>query len=335
MPQSENSMSVHVKEILKRVLKFVVAFGLIGYMVYAGYLDFSVFNKLLTPTFITGCLILAGMNIMFANARWVVLLQARGFATNFRETFPLGLIGLFFNYALPGAVGGDVVKGYYIAQDHHTRKMDAVTSVVMDRIVGLYGMVVMAILALTMDLNLVLENLTLRWVALSTLALFIAMTSFFAIAFSKRLRSFATFEQLLQKLPAGGTFLRVYDAVHSYGHSRSALTWALILSFLAQVTAILFVMLIGLAVGDTSIPLTTFLFAVPLGFIISAVPVAPAGLGVGQLAFLFLFQLHSGQETQLGQTSITAFQITLLVWGLLGAFFYMKRKRPVMSEVTR
>ncbi|NJL25268.1 MAG: hypothetical protein HC902_08875, partial [Calothrix sp. SM1_5_4] len=44
--------------------------------------------------------------------------------------FSLYLIGIFFNFALPGSVGGDVVRGYYLVADHPERRMDSILSIV-------------------------------------------------------------------------------------------------------------------------------------------------------------------------------------------------------------
>jgi hypothetical protein len=60
-------------------------------------------------------------------------------------------------------------------------------------------------------------------------------------------------------------------------------------------------------------------------------PIAPAGIGVGQVAFLFLFKFYLGKETPLGPTAATAMQVFSFAWGLVGAIFYLQRKKPQIA----
>lgn len=316
------------RDLLSKLLKFAVAFGLIFFMAHRGLFDPKAFSALLKPQYLIPSLVLVGLNLLFVNFRWVVLLKSGDFAASFKVTFPIQLIGVFFNYALPGAVGGDVMKAYYLAQDNPQRKMDAVTSVVVDRILGLYAWVLMAVLAVLFNLSIILANQKLMVIGAFTVLVWLLMSVFLAAAFSRRVRALSLFEVYLRKLPLGGSLLRAYDAIHIY-HKKPAVIWmAIFYSVLSQVAAMAFIFLVAVAVGETSLPLGTYFFAVPIGFIVAALPISPAGIGVGQVAFLVLFQLYSGQSSVLGQTAITAFQVILLLWGLLGAYFYMQRKKP-------
>ncbi len=70
------------------------------------------------------------------------------------------------------------------------------------------------------------------------------------------------------------------------------------------------------------------LFAVPMGFLVTALPIAPAGVGVGQVAFAYLFQAYLQSDTQFGANSITAYQLSAVAWAIVGAFLYLRRKKP-------
>lgn len=326
-------MSLLKNELTTKLLKFVVAFGLIGWMVYKGLIDFSVLSLMAAPHYIAVALVLAFTNLSISNWRWTLLLQARGFDVGISRTMPLTLIADFFNFAIPGAIGGDVVKAYYIAQDHPSRKMEAVTSVVVDRVLGLYAMVILALIAIVVNLTFVLSKPELVFVALMSSGVFALMTTFLAGCLSKRVRQLLKMDLVLQKLPGGHVGQKFYEAIHSYRNHLSSLFFAMILSLGAQLVAIGFMMFVGYVVGETQLTFATFLFAVPLGFIVSAIPISPAGIGVGQYAFLALFRMFSGTETNLGQTSITVFQVTLFLWGLVGGYLYLKKKKPNLQEV--
>ena len=55
-----------------------------------------------------------------------------------------------------------------------------------------------------------------------------------------------------------------------------------------------FVYAIAQAMGETTIPISAYFFLVPVGTVVQALPISPAGIGVGQAAFFFLFNHYLG-----------------------------------------
>lgn len=309
-----------------KVIKTAVAIGLILWMFEKGHLDISALKSLFTTQVIVVCILLSGANLVLANARWQVLLKSRNLPSGIAETLRLYTIGVFFNYAIPGAVGGDVVKAYYLVKDNPERKVDAIGTVVLDRIFGLYSMMALALIAVIADFHLLTSHAALQTLATLLLGAFAASTLFFGAAFSTGLRRKLRLDHWLPKLPLGAKVLRIYHAIHLYGRDPWVLIKVFMFSFAAQLASSLFMIYIGFASNESQIPLSTYFFAVPLGFIASSLPLTPAGIGVGQVAFLVLFQMHSGIKTDLGQNAITAFQLAYFVWGLVGAYFYLRRR---------
>jgi uncharacterized protein (TIRG00374 family) len=321
------------KGFLLQVFKFAVALGLIAFLIAKGHLNLRVLGALLRPEYSLPLLGLVGLNLLILNYRWQLLLKERSLPGSFRRTFPNYLIGVFFNYALPGSIGGDVIKAIYVAQDNPSRKADAVATVLVDRIIGLYGMVLMTLGVILWKISFVRANPQLVAVSFMVLGLFGAMTFFLGLTFSRRLRAWIGFDLWLEKIPLGGKIRAAYVAIHAYRDHMSLLGRSLVIGVIGQAVTVFFMILVGFAMGEQKLGWDTYFFAVPMGFIVSAVPLAPAGIGVGQMAFLFLFQVYSGQKTMIGQTAITAFQIALFAWGLIGAYFYLQRKAPAPGEV--
>jgi len=90
---------------------------------------------------IAGTLIVA---LLLAAVRWHVLLLGQQFHMPFRQTVALTRIGLLFNAVLPGAVSGDVVKAYYVAQDVGRDRVRVVTTIIVDRLLGLFSLTLVA-----------------------------------------------------------------------------------------------------------------------------------------------------------------------------------------------
>ena len=54
------------------------------------------------------------------------------------DAFRLGFLGYLFNFVSLGSVGGDLFKAVFIAREQHGKRAEAVATVVIDRVIGLY-----------------------------------------------------------------------------------------------------------------------------------------------------------------------------------------------------
>jgi uncharacterized protein (TIRG00374 family) len=255
-------------------------------------------------------------------------MRGQGFESSIGRTMPLSLIGMFFNFAMPGGVGGDVIKGYYLLQEHPSQKFAGAMSIFMDRVMGFFAMSVTAFLALFLNWEAVSRSNELKGVALGVAGLFAFFVVFFFFSLSKVLQKKSIARLLFDKIPGGQSIRRIYDILHSYRKSPRTLVLASALSMVNIAIMVVFVYVVGLSMGVTELPFSMYCFLVPIGVIVQALPISPAGVGVGQAAFYFLFNLSLGKESQLGPTAITTIQIMQFAWGLVGAYFYLQRKKP-------
>lgn len=306
-------------------LKIAVAIGLIYYLVHSGHLDFKVVWAMMTVPNVIVALTLIGLNTVFSAWRWITLLKARGFFIPFAYGFGLYLIGMFFSYALPGSVSGDLVRGYYLVQDYPGHKMDSVLSVLIDRVLGLYSFFILTLVAVVMDWDFVTSHEKIRWVAALTFFIFIGMTVFFLLGFSTRIYRASRLEFIINKI---GPLHKLMEGFQRFGKNRKIIALSILVSIIAQFFTMSFFYGIGLLLNEPGVTWNAIMFAVPMGFVVTAIPIAPAGVGVGQVAFLYLFQTYMGKPSQFGAIAVTAFQLTVAVWAISGVFFYLRRRKP-------
>jgi uncharacterized protein (TIRG00374 family) len=318
-------MNSKAKSALTLLVKICIAVGLILFLVKSGHLDLKVVWGLMTWPNVALALVLAGFNILLAAWRWIILLKARGFYIPFAYGYSLYLIGMFFNYALPGSVSGDLVRGYYLVQDYPTRKMDAVLSVLIDRVLGLYSFFILSLLAVAWDFDFVMSHEKIRLVALLCFLIFVGMTVFFLLSFSAKLYRLSGLSFIIGKIEP---LHRLMEGFQRFGKNRKVVALSVAVSLLAQVFTMLFFYQLAIVLGETDVTWQAICFAVPMGFVVTAVPIAPAGVGVGQVAFLYLFQTYLNKTTQFGAVSITAYQISTAMWALVGVIFYVRRRKP-------
>src|SRR5665213_1763088 len=249
-------------------LKIAVAVGLIVYLIHSGHLDLKVVWEMMTIPNVVAALILAGFSTIFSAWRWIILLKARGFYIPFRYGFGLYLIGMFFSYALPGSVSGDLVRGYYLVQDYPDRRLDSVLSVLIDRILGLYSFFILTLVAVVWDLDFVMSHEKIRWVAMLTLFIFLGMTTFFLLGFSERIYRLSRLETIVKKIPP---LHKLMNGFQRFGRDRRILAFSIAVSILAQAATMTFFYGIGVLMHEPEVTWKAILFAVPMGFVVTAV----------------------------------------------------------------
>jgi hypothetical protein len=129
---------------LVNVILSVLAFALLGLAVWMnqdellGVFEREINKRLFALSF---GVYLAALVLTFF--RWYLLVRALDLPFRFRDALRLGFIGNVFNLVIPGAVGGDVIKGAFLCREQ-SRKTQAVASMVIDRLVGLIGLFLLA-----------------------------------------------------------------------------------------------------------------------------------------------------------------------------------------------
>jgi uncharacterized protein (TIRG00374 family) len=75
--------------------------------------------------------------------RWWLLLRSQHIFINFWAVVRLYFLGWFYNNFMPGSLGGDLLRAWYVTK-HTDRKFEAVLSVFVDRVIGLSSTLVIA-----------------------------------------------------------------------------------------------------------------------------------------------------------------------------------------------
>jgi len=181
-----------------------------------------------------------------------------------------------------------------------------VSTVLMDRLMGLIAIIAMSIVAiavagyeyLTVDIFVPIIGFALL--------LLIGWKIFFNIYFMKRFRTLFEAIPILNRV--SGKIRDLYLVLYYLQQNRGLFTRAIIISIFTQVFEILAVMMLSYAIGDTVDPIFFFLF-LPIIWVILVIPIAIGGLGLREAVFIFFF-------TQVGMSETHAITISLLYYSL-------------------
>jgi uncharacterized protein (TIRG00374 family) len=298
------------KRTVFNLLKYLLAFGLLSYVIHSnwspasgkglGYVweRYVVEGRPLQTSYLLAALLTFAAALFLTYIRWYVLVRAQSLPFTLAEALRFGLLGYFFNTFLPGSVGGDIIKAAALARVQ-SRRTVAVTTVLMDRVIALWGL--FWFVALTGGAFWAAGTLegsagVQAKLVVSTASLLVVVSAgawlLMGLLDQRRAECLTAW---LSRLPrVGGPAAEFCRAVWLYRCRQSSVMLALLLSWLGFVcfSTCFYCCAHALWDGDParSVPgLAEHFLLVPVGLIIMAVPLFPGGAGIGELGFGLLY----------------------------------------------
>lgn len=242
--------------------------------------------------------------------------------------FSYYMIGAFFNTCLPGLVGGDAVKAYYLAHDlkqqddmtaqtqlpHDTPMTIAVASVFMDRYIGLGALLLLGMLAYPFGMPY-LAGTNGTWLLPTLFLGYVAGTV------------------LLYLMPINSS-MKILSAFAAYA-ARYRTNYPILLrtfaySIVVQLFGFLTVFLLARGLGIAIDFLSIMLF-LPIIIILTLLPVSISGLGVREGAFVFFFGAIGIEQEKALALSLIWFLSTVTA-GLWGFAAYLRIRKTLGAK---
>jgi uncharacterized protein (TIRG00374 family) len=250
---------------------------------------------------------------LLAAVRLVWMLRIADVGISWWNSVILTFAGNFFNFALPGMTGGDVVKAYYITR-LTTRKTEAVTTVLLDRVIGLTSFVAMAAIMILLTRN----PAEFADLALMLAAILLGLAALAVVVFSRRIRRRLHLREILQRLPMASQLERVAQATLAMRQRKLLVGLALLITFLLQSIVIVSAIVMADALR-MQVRFGFFFIYIAIGFVIAAIPITPPQ-AIGIMEFFYVQVFTSGGENSASQALALAVAVRLiqLVWALPG-----------------
>ena len=271
-------------------------------------------------------LVLAGFVISVQ--RWRLLLHIQNVQIAFCPAFQLSCIGLFSSMVLPGAVSGDIVKGYYLVRGQNQKTVLA-SSILVDRLIGLYTMI--AVAALAVLFCFVRDGMTINhgiWAVKSVRAIagFVGVIGLgltlvvlcFLLA-GTRLRAWLCW--CCGCLPLKERVTSIITAMMDYTSCPALMFKAILLSVAAQMPLYLGMGILAQLLGAQGLAVADYLFILPVCVVINSIPIAPGGWGVGEAGFRSVFLLYGSQVG--AETAFLLHILTFILAAGLGGVAYV------------
>lgn len=268
-------------------------------------------------------LVVMGATIGLGVVRWRLVLRVQGLDLSFARALEISIVAHFFNSFLLGATGGDLIKAYYAARETHHKKAEAVGTVFVDRIIGLFALLLFTCAMMAVNLPLLRASPLFQKLAWIIVAMTLggALVTFLAFrgGVSKGL---PRAREWLRRLPHGEFLERLRDSFRPFGHDHPFLLQSFAISMLLWGVCVLHVQTLAWGLG-LKVTWVQLLAIVPMITCFVVLPLTPSGLGIRENGFVFLLAVP-----QIGDDHTTALSLSLLCyagslfWSLIGGVVY-------------
>ncbi|QDV73161.1 hypothetical protein K2D_13360 [Planctomycetes bacterium K2D] len=308
-------------------LRIICGLGLVGLLLWHAAGSDSLAQLRDHPPSVTRLAVAWGavmLGNLIAFLRWRSVVAAAGIPMTIAEALRLGAIGFACNFVALGSVGGDVVKATLLAKPRPGRRAAAVTTVVVDRVLGLVGFLAYAgVAVLVLGTAFGEEATPLRLLSRSVLIVAgIAVGGL--LAFFAPGRPLERIAGSLRNAPLLGAIAgRVADLAAVYRDGWRSLLAAQGLGLMMNGVFIL-----SFYVAATSLPqpapsLADHFFVVPLALCSGALPISPNGLGTIEATTEFLYRsIDPATAVGVGTLAALAHRGAMLAAGVAMACYF-------------
>jgi uncharacterized membrane protein YbhN (UPF0104 family) len=322
---------VRPKNIVIAIFKFAISLGILAYLVHSArstLADFHEQPKDWRLLALGWALSMLAVCVTFV--RWYYLVRALGLPFRWQDAFRLGFLGYLFNFISVGSVGGDLFKAVFIAHEQHGHRAEAVASVIVDRIVGMYALLIVGTLGaivLLVDAHPESE-FVLRLIQMTMVGLAIATVIVTVLIgpgwISRRLAGVVRQLPLLGK-PLGS----VVRAAHLYHGQWGVLLRCTMLSLLSHSLFTLTIYTIALGLPGRQPTLAEHFVIVPLGSAAAALPLPMGALGTTEYVLDELYQEFAGSDPGVGLMAALGYRLVTFVIAGVGGCYYLASRRTV------
>ena len=306
-----------MKKILLRTLISAAFLGLLFWLIRGDIPAIAQTLKNIDGGLLAVSIAISLFSVIILARRFQLIFAAEGISIKLTECSNLTFVGYFFNNFLPTSVGGDIVKAMCAARiTQHPVK--AVTTVLMDRIFGLFTFIMIPSISLLFFLKRIQNPL----VPIITYSLLVVSIFCFVLIFNRKAaRKFKFVEHFLNWFHLGEKVRKIYDGLHNFKNHQGVVVQAMALSLAGQTINIFVLYVMALALGaHTSV--IYFYLLVPVVHLISMLP-SLNGLGIREGAYVYFLTPVIGRETSAALGILWLGMLLLL--SIIGGIIYLVR----------
>jgi len=249
--------------------------------------------------------------------RWQMLLKAVNIHLSLKRVIISFAGGIFFSLLLPSTIGGDFMRSIDLAL-HTNKPRQVAATVLLDRLSGYTGLVILTLAALFLGGDLVNNRSVVISVALLTVILIVILL----VLFNKFVYSKVN---ILLHSPRAGkireSIKNLHQEMHQFVGHRKVIVQNILLSVVVQMITPITFYIIALALG-IHLKLIYFFILLPIIGAITLLPISIGGLGLRENLTVIFFGPVGVAKDMATAMSLLSFAF-LFIYGILGGLIYV------------
>ena len=299
------------------LLKFLAVILILAYLINNEKLtvDSLSFIFINVELFISLIIIILSISIPLVSLRWAIILKnLDSKKKSLIELYKITLIAQFFAIFIPGSATADLTKGYYLHKDNKN-KTNIYFSILLDRIMGLYSIIILLFIVYAINFNLISSY---QYLSFFCNLLLVGFAIFNLIFFLFRNKLLELIQHIKFKF-IGQKITKIVDCI--YLIKKITLIKTLALSMLNQIVLVGLFLIINIPFNTLVVSdFMKIAFITPLGEIASMIPLFPIGIGIGHISFEELYLLFNFTS---GANIFNIFVTAKIIVGLIGGVTYV------------
>ncbi len=273
-------------------------------------------------------IVLAGVAFPLIAWRWWLLFRVQGIGLSLHWSHGVTWISNFYGAILPGGLGGDAVRAFFICRDAPRHKAGGLVSIAIDRLLGLAILLLMALAAVALRLRQASASSELRQFMILAAAVLVAGAVGAGVLLARSperwpgwLRRVVGAERCATLAELRQRTLNAPD-VHAVAFLVSVVVW--LLDFTSA-------WLLALGVG-LPLPFLETCIAVAVAYASTALPISIGGHGLREASLLFVLGafglvMADGPDRDRALLLGVLFWGVTMIWSLFGGFVLVLTRR--------
>jgi len=258
--------------------------------------------------------------------RWYLLLKPLEIETGFCKILALYYVGMYFNFFLPSAIGGDFFRIYYLHKE--TGRLSASTaSVFVDRDIGMGGLLLLATVVAAYGGTRIPPGNGVLLAPVFALIGVVFIVANLALFYRPSYNLLHRLLSLFKMKKADEKVERLFESMNSYRGKWRLGAITLIISLAVQVGCAFVNMFAARAIGlNTQHGWVDYMVFIPAIGLIGMIPLSVNGAGWREASYILLFQSVGAEAHQAAALSLLWLGV-IVITSLPGGVIYLAQGR--------
>lgn len=279
--------------------KITMAILVFWLLLHNSQLNFSLLSVFWTSPALTLLIMLLCYIMVVAHAwRWYRLNRVQGIDLSFMQTIMPTYLGVAFNTVLPGSLGGDFVRLYFVIKKFPQKKTRAVFSVLVDRISGLLGLFIIGSFIAPYYMHVYAGRSGVSSIFFISTVVCVGALAVFALLMllsAEKVGFLSWLIRMTEKYPLLRPLTRVLEAVALYQNAKWTILESLAVSIFTQLLLLVVLVIISDMMQLPAVSMIDYMLALVVAQVANLVPLTPGGVGMGEAAFANIIEMvHPG-----------------------------------------